>query len=98
MILKQYYAEKEKRVPEFRVPVSDPEYPGIYRVIPASYPSRIRSCSIRILHVFAPNIKNTRIRIQKTGICTIRIRYPTGIPDPFSPLRITSFFILVLTN
>jgi hypothetical protein len=23
---------------------------------------------------------------EKTGICTIRIRYPAGIPDPFSPL------------
>jgi hypothetical protein len=93
MILKQYYAEKEKRVP-----VSDPEYSGIYRVIPAPYPSRIRSCSIRVLHIFAPNIKIPESVSENTGICTIRIRYPTGIPDPFSPIRITSFFILVLTN
>ena len=29
--------------------------------------------------------KNTSICIRKTGICTIRIWYPTGIPDPFHP-------------
>jgi hypothetical protein len=34
-----------------------------------------------------PKYKNTRIRIRKTGIYTIRIWYPTVIPDPFSPLR-----------
>jgi hypothetical protein len=43
-----------------------------------------------------PEYKNTRICIRKTGICAIRIRYPTGISDPFSPLcikhaRITCF-------
>jgi hypothetical protein len=31
--------------------------------------------------------KNTRIHIRKTGIYTIHIWYPTGIPDPFSLLE-----------
>jgi hypothetical protein len=61
---------QEKRVPEFRVLVSDPnpklQYAGITRI--------------------RPEYKNTRICIRKTDICTIRIRYPTGIPDLFSSL------------
>jgi hypothetical protein len=39
-----------------------PEYPGIYRVVLAPYPTRIRTCTIRVLPVSVPNIKNTRIR------------------------------------
>jgi hypothetical protein len=42
MILKLYYAEKEKRVPEFRVPVSDPGFSGTDRVLVILYPTRIR--------------------------------------------------------
>jgi hypothetical protein len=53
-----------------------PEYSGIYRVVLALYPSRIRSYTIRVLPVSVS---------EKTCICTIRIRYPAGIPDPFSP-------------
>jgi hypothetical protein len=34
-----------------------PEYPGIFWVVLAPYPTRIRSYSIRVLPVFVPNIK-----------------------------------------
>jgi hypothetical protein len=42
-----------------------------------------------------PEYKNTRIRIRKMGICTIRIRYQTGIPDLFSPLCAFTFGSLI---
>jgi hypothetical protein len=42
------------RIPGTRI---RPEYPGIYRVVLAPYPTRIRSCSIRVLPVYVPNIK-----------------------------------------
>jgi hypothetical protein len=63
-----------------------PEYLGIYRVVLVPYPTRIRSYSIRILPVSVSNIKIPESVSEKTGICTIRIRYSTGIPDPFSPI------------
>jgi hypothetical protein len=34
--------KKKKRVPEFRVPVSDPGFSGNDRVLVISYPTRIR--------------------------------------------------------
>jgi hypothetical protein len=42
-----------------RIPVTRirPEYLGIYRVVLAPYPTRIRSCTIRVLTVSVPNIK-----------------------------------------
>jgi hypothetical protein len=68
-----------------------PEYPGIYRVVFVPYPTRIRSYSIRVLSVSVLNIKIPESVSENTGICTIRIRYPTGIPpDPFSPLCIVT--------
>jgi hypothetical protein len=55
--------KKKKRVPEFRVPVSDPNI----RVFTGSplYPTRIRSCSIRVLlvsekRVFTLSVSDTR--------------------------------------
>jgi hypothetical protein len=57
ILLLYYYAEKEKtgtRIPGSRI---RPEYPGIYRVVLAPYPTRIRSCTIRVLLVSVPNIK-----------------------------------------
>jgi hypothetical protein len=65
-----------------RVPVSDPNI----RVVLVPYPAWIKSYSTRVLPVFVPNIKIPESVSEKTGIYTIRIRYPTGIPDPFSPL------------
>jgi hypothetical protein len=59
-----------------------PEYSGIYRVVLVSYLTRIWSCSIR---VSVPNIEIPESVSEKMGICTIRIRYPTSILDPFSP-------------
>ena len=64
-----------------------PEYLGIYRVVLVPYPTQIRSYSIRVLPVSIPNIKIPESVSEKTGICTTRIRYPTGIPDLFSPLQ-----------
>jgi hypothetical protein len=78
--------KKKKRVPEFRGTRIRPEYQGIYRVVLVSYPTRIRSYSVRVLPVYVTNIKIRESVSEKTGICTTRIRYPTGIPDPFSPL------------
>jgi hypothetical protein len=78
--------KKEKtgtRFPDTRI---RPEYPGIYRVVLVLYPTRIRSYSIRVLPVSVPNIKIHESVSEKMGICTICIRYPTGIPDPFSSL------------
>jgi hypothetical protein len=69
--------KNKKWVLEFRVLVSDPEYPGIYRVVLVPYPTRIRSYSIRVLPVSVPNIKIPGFISEKTGICTIRIWYPT---------------------
>jgi hypothetical protein len=80
-------------VPNIKLPESvfgtriRPEYPGIYRVVLAPYPTLIRSYSIRVLPVSALNIKLPESVSKKVGICTIRIRYLMGIPDPFSPLR-----------
>jgi hypothetical protein len=74
------------RIPGTRI---RPEYPGIYRVVLTPYPTRIWSCTIRVLPVSVPNIKIFVSVSEKTGICTIRIEYPTGIPDPFSPLLVT---------
>jgi hypothetical protein len=71
------------RIPGTRI---RPEYPGIYRVVFAPYLTRIRSCIIRVLLVSVPNIKIHESVSKKTGICTIRIRYTAGIPDPFSSL------------
>jgi hypothetical protein len=73
------------RIPGTRI---RPEYPGIYRVVLAPYPTRIRRYSIRVLLVSVPNIKILLFVSEKTGIYTIRIWYPTGIPDPFSPLSL----------
>jgi hypothetical protein len=42
------------RIPGTRI---RPKYPGIYWVVLAPYPTRIRSCTIRVLPVFVPNIK-----------------------------------------
>jgi hypothetical protein len=76
---------KKKRVLEFQVPVSDLNI----RVVLAPYPTRIRSCSIRVLPVSAPNIKIPEFVTEKMGICTICIRYLTDIPDPFLPLHLS---------
>jgi hypothetical protein len=76
--------KKKKRVPEFRVPISDTNI----RVVLVPYPNRIRSYSIRVLPVTIPNIKITEFVSEKTIICTICIWYPTDIPDPFSPLLV----------
>jgi hypothetical protein len=51
-----------------------PEYPGIYRVVLAPYPTRIQSCTIRVLPVSVPNIKNTRIRKM------VPYQYPYPVP------------------
>jgi hypothetical protein len=86
ILLLYYYAGNEKtgtRIPGTRI---RPEYPGIYRVVIAPYPIRIRSFSIRVLPVSVPNIKIPESVSEKTGICTIRTWYPTGISDPYSPL------------
>jgi hypothetical protein len=68
--------KKEKtgtRIPGIRI---RPEYPGIYRVVLAPYPTRIRSYTIRVLPVSVPNIKNTRIRIRKM----VPNQYPYPVP------------------
>jgi hypothetical protein len=57
IVLLYYYAGNEKtgtRIPGTRI---RPEYPSIYRVVLAPYPTRIRSFSIRVLPVSVPNIK-----------------------------------------
>jgi hypothetical protein len=57
MMLELYYAEKEKtcsRIPGTRI---RSEYLGIYRVLLTPYPTRVRSCTIRVLSVFVLNIK-----------------------------------------
>jgi hypothetical protein len=59
--------KKKKRVPEFRVPVSDPGFSGIDRVLVIPYPTRIR-----------PDKQNTRIRIQNY----VSFWYPYPIPVP----------------
>jgi hypothetical protein len=86
ILLLYYYAGNEKtgtRIPGTHI---RPEYSGVYRVVLAPYPTRIRSFNIRVLPVSVPNIKIPEFVSEKTGICTIRIWYPMGIPDPFSPL------------
>jgi hypothetical protein len=77
-----------KRKNGFQIPGTRirPEYTSIYRVVLVPYPTRIRSYSIRVLPVSVPNIKIIESVSEKTGICIIRIRYPIGILDPFSPL------------
>jgi hypothetical protein len=79
---------QKKRKTSTRIPGTRirPEYSSIYRVVLAPYSTRIRSYSIRVLPISVPNIKLPESVSEKTGICTIRIRYPTGIPNPFSPL------------
>jgi hypothetical protein len=42
------------RIPGTRIRL---EYPGIFRVVLAPYPTRIQSYSIRVLPVSVPNIK-----------------------------------------
>jgi hypothetical protein len=74
-----------------------PEYPGIYRVVLIPYPTRIRSYSIRVLPVSVPNIKIPESVSEKLGICTICIRYPTGIADLFSLLVPNVFFSFSLS-
>jgi hypothetical protein len=63
-----------------------PEYPGIYRVILAPYPIRIRSYTIRVLPVSVPNIKIPVSVSEKWSRISTRIRYPFRVPYPFSPL------------
>jgi hypothetical protein len=53
------------------------------------YPTWIRSYIIRVLSVSVPNIKIPESVSEKICICTIHIRYPTGIPDPFSLLHVS---------
>jgi hypothetical protein len=59
-----------------------PEYMGISRSVSDPNP-KLHYSDINRIH---SEYKNIRICIEKTGICTIRIRYPTDIPDPFLPL------------
>jgi hypothetical protein len=78
--------KKKKRVPKLRVPVSDP----IIRVFTGS-PLSVSDPNPKLhypgITVSVPNIKILESVSEKTGICTIRIWYPTGIPDPCSPLE-----------
>jgi hypothetical protein len=99
MILKLYYdAEKGKN--GYPYPTRIPSYlTGSPRSISDPNPKLQYSGITRI----RPEYKNTRICIQKTGICTICIRYPTGISDPFSPLgnrlsRVPFLDYMVLLN
>jgi hypothetical protein len=74
------------RIPGTRI---RPEYPGIYRVVLAPYPTRIRSHTIRVLPVSVPNLKNTRIRIRKM----VPNQYPYPVPvsgtlPVFTPIHV----------
>jgi hypothetical protein len=77
--------KNKKRVPEFQVP-----YPTrISRYLLGS-PRSLSDPNPKLQYPgitrIRPEYKNTQIHIEKTGICTIRIRYPTGIPRPiFTP-------------
>jgi hypothetical protein len=73
------------RIPGTRI---RPEYPGIYRVVLALYPTRIRSYTIRVLPVSVLNKKNTCTHIRKWSRISTHIRYPFRVPYPFSPLTL----------
>jgi hypothetical protein len=78
--------KKEKtgtRIPGTRI---RPEYPGIYRVVLAPYPTRIRRCTIRVLSISVPNIKILVSVSEKWSRISTRIWYPFQVPCPFSPL------------
>jgi hypothetical protein len=64
--------KKKKRVPEFRVPVSDPNI----RVVLIPYP-KLYYPDITCIR---PEYKNTRIRKMVLN------QYPYRVPYPFSPL------------
>ena len=72
--------KKKKWVPEFRVPRIRPEYPGIYRVVLAPYPTRIWSYNIRVLPVSVPNIKLPESVSEKNGY----LHYPYPVPDGYT--------------
>jgi hypothetical protein len=76
--------KKKKRVPEFR-----PEYSGIYRVVLALYPTRIWSCTIRVLPVSVPNIKisvSVKKRVFALSVSGTQRVYPTRFHPYHRPL------------
>jgi hypothetical protein len=64
------------RIPGTRI---RPEYPGIYRVVLAPYPTRIRSYTIWVLPVSIPNIKISN-PYMKNGY----LHYPYPVPGDYT--------------
>lgn len=74
------------RVPDRRVPVSDPRCTGSYRVSVTPYPTRIRVFIIQVVPVFVPTTKIHVSVSKNSDTFTTRIWYPTRVAVPFSPL------------
>jgi hypothetical protein len=71
--------KKKKRVPKFRVPVSDPNirvFTGSPRSVSDPYP-KLQYLGITHIRV---EYKNTRIRIRKNGY----LHYPYPVPDGYT--------------
>jgi hypothetical protein len=83
--------QKKKKKTGTRIPGTHirHEYPGIYQVVLVPYPTRIRSCTIRVLPVSVPNIKIPVSVSEKWSRISTRIRYPFRVAYPFSPLLAT---------
>ena len=79
--------KKKKRVPEFRVCVSDPNI----RVFTGSYFLRTRhesKAAVSGYYPICPKYKNTRIRIRKNGYLHYLYPIPDGYTRPvFTPTK-----------
>ena len=78
--------KKKKRVPEFRVPVSDPGFSGTDRGISDSVSYPYLRFNIRVIHVSVPTNKIPVSVSEITSRFGTRIRYPFWVPVPFSSL------------
>jgi hypothetical protein len=70
------------RIPGTRI---RPEYPGIFRVVLAPYPTRIRSYSIRVLPLSVPNIKLPKSVSEKRVLTLLVSGTRRVYPTRFTP-------------